>query len=593
MTVRSGTARPGQPLRLLSVATSLPAPTFIERRVEALVASGASVTVAVVGGDPQRVGFEGADALRLPHASQGRARRLARLALSLVAGFLRHPRRLFRLVASLPLAPGRAALRLLAAAPFLRVDVDLIHFEWNSSAIDYDWLPGLLGCPFVVSCRGRQVNIVPHLAGQERFVRGLRRSFARAALVHCVSDQLARAAASFGLESGRARVIYTGVDTSLFRPRPGRRPDDGRLNLVTAGMAMWRKGYEYLLLALREVVTAGVDVRLDVFDEDGPERDRVLFTADDLGLSQRVRIHGLSPPETVRDAYWGADLFVLASLSEGISNAVVEAMATGLPVVTTDCGGMSEAVTNDVEGLLVPTRDPAALGEAILRLAKDPGLRGRMGRAGRARAVAQFDREKQAARFLGFYREAIGRAGTDRDLAPGEVEQRDPQRPSAEAWPGCGRRLLSAGRLDWPSGYEYAIRAIRFLADQGLAISWHLVGEGPYSEALAFAAREQGVADRVRIEVAPPLPNHLPAALLPTLADQGLFLHPVVKDGNTPELGAALAAGLAVVAADTPELRHLLADHPKAMLVPRRDPTALAGAIRSLLSARPAPLDPA
>jgi len=100
-------------------------------------------------------------------------------------------------------------------------------------------------------------------------------------------------------------------------------------------------------------------------------------------------------------------VFLLSSLSEGISNAALEAMACGLPVVTTDCGGMREAVTDGIEGFVVPVRDPEAMAEALLRLWKDPELRRRMGEAARERVLREFRLDQQISAFLALFKDVI------------------------------------------------------------------------------------------------------------------------------------------------------------------------------------------
>jgi glycosyltransferase involved in cell wall biosynthesis len=98
---------------------------------------------------------------------------------------------------------------------------------------------------------------------------------------------------------------------------------------------------------------------------------------------------------------------VLPSLTEGISNAALEAMACGLAVVTTGCGGMREAVTDGVEGLVVKTRDIAGMAAALERLAKDSRLRRRLGEAARAAVSKRFSLVRQTDEFLRLYNEAI------------------------------------------------------------------------------------------------------------------------------------------------------------------------------------------
>jgi len=176
--------------------------------------------------------------------------------------------------------------------------------------------------------------------------------------------------------------------------------------VIIVGPLDWQMGYEYALLAIRQLVDSGLDVRFEIIGA-GPEHSRVLYTVDDLNLKEHVHLLGQLPPDDVRRRLQQADVFLLASLSEGISNAVLEAMACGLPVVTTDCGGMREAVADGVEGFVVPVRDPAAMAEALRKLAADPELRAIMGQRARERILGEFTLEQQTQQFLALYRDVL------------------------------------------------------------------------------------------------------------------------------------------------------------------------------------------
>jgi glycosyltransferase involved in cell wall biosynthesis len=111
-------------------------------------------------------------------------------------------------------------------------------------------------------------------------------------------------------------------------------------------------------------------------------------------LGERADVHGLLA---------ASDLGVLPSHQEGFSNSVLEGMAAGLPMVVTAVGGNVEAVEDGVSGVLVPPRDPAALGAAILGLARDPERRGRLGAAARQRATGVFSQDACVARYVRLY----------------------------------------------------------------------------------------------------------------------------------------------------------------------------------------------
>jgi glycosyltransferase involved in cell wall biosynthesis len=131
---------------------------------------------------------------------------------------------------------------------------------------------------------------------------------------------------------------------------------------------------------------------------------RLLFTINDLGLTDIVTWGGRLRPDEVVARLQQSDIFLLSSLSEGISNAVLEAMACGLPVVTTNVGGMAEAIADGIEGLLVPPRDPVAMADALAYLWARPEVRRQMGQAGRERVLADFDLDDQITAFEALFR---------------------------------------------------------------------------------------------------------------------------------------------------------------------------------------------
>jgi colanic acid/amylovoran biosynthesis glycosyltransferase len=388
-------------LRLLVVGAAWPPETFIARLLQGLAQAGIQVTLAAARkpagewlSQPnlrwlftpswERPAVE--RALHLFTQAAGAARRGGKDLRTLSSQLRRLKSRRERLA---------EWQRLL---PFAGRRWDVIYFPWNSAAIEY--LPLFdLGMPAVISCRGSQINVAPHNPQRGALRHGLRQTFEKAEAVHCVSHAILREAAGYGLDPRKARVIYPAVDVEFFTPLAAGEREARSFHIVTTGSLIWRKGYEYALMAMRRLKDRGVPVDFEIIGS-GPERQRLLYTIDDLGLQDCARLAGRLPPETVRQRLQQADAFLLSSLSEGLSNAALEAMACGLPVVTTDVGGMGEAIRDGVEGLLTPPRDPAALAEALERLWRDPALRARLGAAGRGRVLRDFSLPAQVAQFV-------------------------------------------------------------------------------------------------------------------------------------------------------------------------------------------------
>jgi colanic acid/amylovoran biosynthesis glycosyltransferase len=393
-----------RPLRLLVVGAKWPPQTFLGRLMRGLTASGIEVTCAF-SREPDQDWFlrSGLRSFRTRDWEGPRLLRLAWLAWLVVRAGLRSPgdlRRFLRHARSESGSRGtfRALSRLL---PFAGADYDVLYFPWNSAAIDF--LPLFqIGMPVLVSCRGSQVNVAPY-DPRRGVARGLPATFDRATAVHCISGAIEREAQQFGLDPVKARVIHPGIDPEFFSPAEVR-TSDAVLRLVAVGSLVWVKGATYALEAVRRLVDRGVKVRLSLIG-DGPGRQRIQYTIDDLALADHVEVLGALPPVAVRDRLRQSDVFILPSLSEGFCNAAVEAMACGLPVVMTNCGGVREGVTEGVEGFIVPVREPEAMASAIESLARDPELRARMGKAGRARVLAQFTLARHVRAFVALLEE--------------------------------------------------------------------------------------------------------------------------------------------------------------------------------------------
>lgn len=303
-----------------------------------------------------------------------------------------------RAAADVVVARGASAVRTRKVAPAPATnDHDVIYAPWVSTLIDHGSIFDR-GAPVVTSCRGAQITIAPWSPSRPNHAAGLRRVFGRTTRVHCVSDAIRRDAEAFGLSPSIARVIRPAVDPERFRPGPGRaEPTDG-IQALAVGSLIWRKDHELALLAVRHARDAGVDLRLRIVG-DGPDRQHLRFTVADLGLDDHVTLVGARSPDQVLDELRAADLFLHTSTSEGISNAVLEAMACGLPVVTTDAGGMGEAVRDGVDGFVVAVRDHRSCARALGRLAADAPLRARMGRSGRQRVIERFRLDQQIDAF--------------------------------------------------------------------------------------------------------------------------------------------------------------------------------------------------
>ncbi len=204
-------------------------------------------------------------------------------------------------------------------------------------------------------------------------------------------------------------VLHHGTDLSRFSPN-GHQGETGRI--VSVGRLVPKKGYPHLVDALANLHHDGIHFACDVYGG-GPMRDELVARADAGGMSELVKFHGARLQDDVLDAYHKATLVVLASVvtddgdRDGIPNVLVEAMACGVPVVSTRISGIPELIEDGVDGLLVEPGDPVALALAIERVLTDGDLAARLGGAGRRKVEVQFDLSVNSRRLVDLFTESI------------------------------------------------------------------------------------------------------------------------------------------------------------------------------------------
>ncbi len=280
----------------------------------------------------------------------------------------------------------------------LTADADVVYFQHVGVALKYRRLLPKLDAALVVGCRGSDVrvdSIDRSWVGEQ-----LRYVFPLVDRIHCVSNELAQHCRSFGARPDQLFVVPTGVSLDIFRRRPvPERSPALPLRIVSVGRLNWVKGFEYAVQAVALLRERGHRITYTIAGPDQGAAESVRLVIRDLGLQDVIRLVDQLPREGVRDLLAAADVFLLASLSEGAPVAAMEAMAVGLPVVVTDVGGTSEIVADGVHGYVVPPRDPAAIAAAVERLLPVTERR-RLGEAAAEHARRDLDRSVQIGRLI-------------------------------------------------------------------------------------------------------------------------------------------------------------------------------------------------
>jgi glycosyltransferase involved in cell wall biosynthesis len=310
---------------------------------------------------------------------------------------------------------GKAVLRYVRARRQLR-SADLLYAHF----LCHEGYAGLivkrhLGIPLVAIARGDDVHAWPAKWPDRKTKLAAVLSEADG-LLAC-SHRLAKDAEQWAA-AGLARpfeVVYNGIDTDRFSPAEDREqkaaarrrfglPQENRLVLkIATPIAL--KGWVELLDAFAalgdtasgwEIVMAGAP-RVDGLDLVAEARER--------GIAARWL--GTVSPDVMPDLYRAVDVFVSASHNEGLSNSMMEAMASGLPVVVTDVGGHAEVITHKVHGCLVQPRDSRALAAALGSVLGDGEFAGHLGRAARRRALEMGDHDTNSAVLLRYFEDLL------------------------------------------------------------------------------------------------------------------------------------------------------------------------------------------
>jgi teichuronic acid biosynthesis glycosyltransferase TuaC len=238
-------------------------------------------------------------------------------------------------------------------------------------------LAGWLGVPFTVTLRGTETR---HAADPVLRPR-LAHTLARAARVFSVSDSLRQVALKVGVPPERARVVGNGVDITRFyvldkatqRRELGLPPDAPVL--VTVGGLVERKGFHRVMAVMQALRQNFPQLQYLVVGGPSPEGDwtaRLKTLAGELQLQDCVHFTGPVAPDDLRRYLSAADVFALSTRNEGWANVLLEAMACGLPVVTTDVGGNAEVVCRPELGTVVPFDDAPALQQALAQALQHP-----------------------------------------------------------------------------------------------------------------------------------------------------------------------------------------------------------------------------
>jgi glycosyltransferase involved in cell wall biosynthesis len=318
----------------------------------------------------------------------------------------------FRTVRDAPWQISRSELaqieRLLAAN-----EAQLLHIYFGHIAVHLLPLIRHWPKPTVVSFHGADVLVD---LDKPRYRAATREMLAAARLILVRSESLARAVHELGCPNERIRLQRTGIPLAAIPFRSRTWPNDGGWKLLQAGRLIEKKGFKTSLRAFATFQQKNSESVLTLAGE-GPMEEELRALARELGIAQRVRFVGFLSQAQLQEEFDRAHIFLHPSElgpdgnQEGVPNAMLEAMASGLPVFATRHGGIPEAIAQGTSGVLVAERDHAALAKALLDWTDRPLELGRLAQAGAEAIAAKFEQRAQIRALENIYFEAMDDGG--------------------------------------------------------------------------------------------------------------------------------------------------------------------------------------
>lgn len=293
-----------------------------------------------------------------------------------------------------------------------RIDARVLHIYFGHIAPQFIPLMKTWPHPVVVSFHGADAAVDMDKPGYRRAMQEVLRL---ATQIQCRSEALAQDVLNLGCDPAKVVLQRTGIPMDYWRFVERHAPADGKWRLCQSCRFIEKKGLDLTLRAFAQVLQRHPEAELQLVGG-GAEGRRLRELAESLGITSKVKFLGFISQAQLKDILDASHLYLHPSRTgadgnrEGVPNAMLEAMATGIPVVATRHGGIPEAVTDGVSGLLVGENDHEGLAKAMLRLMEDEVLYRRMGRGGHEAVAQGFSQSSQSDHLADSYKSLMRKA---------------------------------------------------------------------------------------------------------------------------------------------------------------------------------------
>jgi colanic acid/amylovoran biosynthesis glycosyltransferase len=277
---------------------------------------------------------------------------------------------------------------------------DVVHFEFSGLAVSYLPIFKKIKGKKIVSCRGTAEKVKPLTDSKRKLA--LQQLFQQVHAIHCVSADMQATIEPYGANANKIFINRPAIDVGFFSTNK-QHTQKQVCKIVSVGRLTFQKGYVTALQVIHKLVQQQIAFEYCVVG-DGPQLEELQLHIHQLQIANYVKLMGKRNREEVKEILADADVFLLTSYLEGLPNVALEAMAMQLPVVSTRCGGVEEAITNGEDGFVADVYDVQALTNYLMPLITSAELRQQIGIKARQKVEANFTLERQLHTFETAYR---------------------------------------------------------------------------------------------------------------------------------------------------------------------------------------------
>ncbi len=306
--------------------------------------------------------------IKIFYTPEGKFNKIRFVFLQLLRLLIVYPNKLWKLINNHKIfwKSGSIFNSLSKILPVLNHTPDIFHIQWAKSLPFWFFLKEIYGVKIILSLRGSHINYSAD--ADVMLAKEYNTLFPKVDKMHAVSKKIISKAEKFGVNKENVDLIYSSLDLKLLKKfEKNIYTTHTPYRFLSVGRFHWVKGYHYSIAAISNLKKLKKEVQYTIISENKISEE-ILYHIYDLSLQDNLRILSPNSQDEVYHFMQESDCFILPSIEEGISNVVLESMAVGLPVVSSDCGGMKEVIDNGKNGFCFPSRNVWALEKLLLEV---------------------------------------------------------------------------------------------------------------------------------------------------------------------------------------------------------------------------------